>query len=365
MIGPQDLAAYLIDIGLLTADAVTENRVTITEAARRNQNYRVQVEPDASYFVKQGMNDPIDGQTVGTLINESEVLDFLHGLASSSLVPPRKYVYDPRHRLLVLELVESTENLRHYHARTNRFSVRLASAAGRALADLHNSSPVNRLPATLRPHRLPDVFHLTKPPLALFRGASAGIASLLHFIQQFPDLGQAVDDLGHRWRFSHLTHGDPRWDNWVLRSGQRGRPLALVDWEFATVGDPAWDIGCLIGDYLTTWVLSIPEVSGVPIDRAAAFATCPIERIRPPITALWDGYAKQRGFVETEAMEQQTMLQCSAAKLLDAASERMVSSRRLTAQTGALVQLAFNIFADPSATAGQLFEQRPLLERAG
>src|SRR3712207_8786837 len=40
-----------------------------------------------------------------------------------------------------------------------------------------------------------------------------------------------------------LVHNDFRFDNVVLDADEPTRPVALLDWEMATVGDPLMDLG--------------------------------------------------------------------------------------------------------------------------
>lgn len=47
-----------------------------------------------------------------------------------------------------------------------------------------------------------------------------------------------------------LIHNDFRFDNVVLDDADPTRPIALLDWELATVGDPLMDLGCT----LSYWV---------------------------------------------------------------------------------------------------------------
>ncbi len=60
-----------------------------------------------------------------------------------------------------------------------------------------------------------------------------------------------------------LVNHDMKWDNIALQpSGSGFRPV-LVDWELAGLGDPAWDLGCLLAEHRIR-----SEVSE-PLDGAA------------------------------------------------------------------------------------------------
>jgi thiamine kinase-like enzyme len=39
-----------------------------------------------------------------------------------------------------------------------------------------------------------------------------------------------------------VVHGDVRWNNALLADRGSGEQVVLIDWEFAQMGDPAWDL---------------------------------------------------------------------------------------------------------------------------
>jgi aminoglycoside phosphotransferase (APT) family kinase protein len=47
------------------------------------------------------------------------------------------------------------------------------------------------------------------------------------------------------WRARCLIHGDLKHDNVLIRRGTGGLEVAIVDWEMARIGDPAWDLAAL------------------------------------------------------------------------------------------------------------------------
>lgn len=46
-----------------------------------------------------------------------------------------------------------------------------------------------------------------------------------------------------------LVHHDLKWDNVVLSGPAGARRPVLLDWEMAGLGDPAWDLGCLLAEH--------------------------------------------------------------------------------------------------------------------
>jgi aminoglycoside phosphotransferase (APT) family kinase protein len=69
-------------------------------------------------------------------------------------------------------------------------------------------------------------------------------------------------------RGAALIHNDYKYDNLVLDPADLARIVALLDWEMATVGDPAMDLGSTLG----YWV----DEADPPDLRAMAFGPTPL-----------------------------------------------------------------------------------------
>lgn len=87
-----------------------------------------------------------------------------------------------------------------------------------------------------------------------------------------PDLEQTME-----WLDAHqpddvrrcLIHNDFRLDNIVYDPADPTRPIGLLDWELATVGDPLMDLGCTLGYWIQaddegTFQLTRMQPSNVP-----------------------------------------------------------------------------------------------------
>jgi hypothetical protein len=368
MISRNEVAGHLMVRGLLSAEAIVDGRVRVVDASRRNYNCQVISDGGPSYFVKQqGSHSTLVSGMAGTVAYEAAVLSLLHTSAHDRKLNqylPRLIDYDAISGALVLESIPNAENLRHYHVRIGRIPVWAAEAIGKALGTLHAHGARLRLTstATLSEHK-PEVFSLNPPTLELLRATSAGNTALIAFIQRFPQLGAMVQVVGRSWRADQLIHGDPRWDNWLLRRANGRRPrLTLVDWELASMGDPGWDVGSVFGEYLASWILSIPSLPGVPLDRAVLHATCTLEQVQPAMRRFWEEYSRARGLDPAGTLGRTELLRAlcfTAAKLIHVGSELMHRAHELTSSVGALLQVASNLLADPEEAAAQLVRPGP------
>jgi aminoglycoside phosphotransferase (APT) family kinase protein len=355
MLSHDSVVAHLVRRGLLADEDVVERELRVIDASRRNHNLRVLAAAGQSYLVKQGRRD---GDGPGTVRYEAavyEVLDRISGDAAAHV--PRSFGCDARESILVLELIAEAENVRENVIRTGTAAGPIGAAIGDALGRVHARIENVAVPATgaMLVRRLPDVFAFTRPSLGMLYDTSAGNAALMRLVQHNRSLSDGLDALAEAWRPQILIHGDPRWENWLIERSDEGTPprLVLIDWEFAGLGDPAWDVGSVLCEYLAYWVRSIPELPGTMPQRAMQHTDVPLERVQPVMRALWLAYARRR--LPADLDEELTLVtRFAAAKLVQFAAEQAHTAASLTASTGALLQLAANIFADPACAAREL-----------
>ena len=75
---------------------------------------------------------------------------------------------------------------------------------------------------------------------------------IIALLQTDRELGAALDRIADEWWPGALIHGDVRFENVLAIGSQPGfdANVCLVDWETATFGDPCWDLGCLIAEFV-------------------------------------------------------------------------------------------------------------------
>ena len=108
------------------------------------------------------------------------------------------------------------------------------------------------------------------------------------------ELCDELEALRASWSEESIIHGDIRWDNCLVerdRIARRWRRLELIDWEVCGAGDPSFDLGAFLGEYLLAWLQSIPIADPAAPGRLLAHARIPLRRMRPAVRAFWDAYA--------------------------------------------------------------------------
>jgi aminoglycoside phosphotransferase (APT) family kinase protein len=96
-----------------------------------------------------------------------------------------------------------------------------------------------------------------------------------------------------------LVHGDYKLDNVVVDPADRGRLVAVLDWEMATLGDPLSDLVNVV-----LWWDGVRDTEGVPFAAVPAAADG-----FPPSTRLLDRYAAATG-ADLEALPWYLGLAC-------------------------------------------------------
>jgi hypothetical protein len=123
------------------------------------------------------------------------------------------------------------------------------------------------------------------------------------FYQRYPEIGAAIEALNHSFLPNCVVHNDPRFANFLLHDFQsfqlslhsfEAHPakatVRLIDWEKWNWGDPAYDLGQLIANYLQLWLKSLPVSSNLDLATTLSRAKVPLVAVQPSIAALIQAY---------------------------------------------------------------------------
>ncbi len=344
MLGQEEVAGYLLRRGLLTAEAVVGGEVVVREISSRNRNFAVEVDGGPSYLVKQGRS----AEGAATVAREAAVLEELVTRGDELQIHlPGLVGYDPAEGLLVLELLREAEDLRTRQARLEAFPAALGEQLGSALGTLHREMREKYPEAPT-----PWVLSIHRPDSSVFRDASAANLELIAIVQNDEGLGEKLDELRHDWRVETLIHQDAKWENCLVTEDDR---LYLIDWELAVAGDPHWDLGTALGQYLSAWLFSIPVVGGEPPERLPTLARSPLDAMKPALRTCCEAYARAadgRSVLGDEPL--QRTVAYAGARLIQSAFEASQFDQRLNSAAILHLQLGSNLMRRPAAAAEQL-----------
>ena len=394
MLTPAEVVPYLLRQGLVSPQTVVAGDVRVIDATRRNANYKLVSAGGPSYLLKQGVGPEraamVDGEAA---VYRRLGADGGPAGGRFGRYLPRLCLHDAADHVLVLELVRDARNLQEYHQRRGRCSPVLAAALGQALGMLHRLPGAPGDPAlpqgpgthaeqsTLRtieygainraatlnrsvepapdvvPRSAPGVLAIHRPDLALYHAASQANLHLIATIQRFPQFGALLDALRGLWQPRALVHYDMKWENVLVAPAGAGgrRTIKLVDWEAAGWGDPCWDTGSVIGDYLGFWLLSIPTTGVDPPDRFLELARYPLATIQPAMRRFWQAYSRHTGLEGAAAREALLCSVCyAAARLVQTAFEQGQGAVQLTGNALCFLQVSLNMLQRPDEAAVHL-----------
>jgi Phosphotransferase enzyme family len=354
---PQAVASFLLERGLVQRQCFVEGDLTVEDVSRRNVAYKVVSEAGPSYLVKQGLGS--DG--VAGIANEASIYRYFQSYAYTDdflTHLPRLYLYDSAKSVLVFELVADAQTVADYHVLRRRFPTALAETSGRLLADLHATPLPTRKSAVGKYLDPPWVLAIHRPYMTIFRDNSGAIVESIRVLQQFPDLGSLLDGLQDGWKPDAILHFDLKWDNCLLArkpTGSWRHRLRLVDWEFAGIGDPRWDVGSMLSEYLSFWVFWLPIASDTPPEQFVALTRYPLDLMQPAACAFWNAYKHRSRMDPGEAREFLSVaVRYAAARLIQTAIESLQDASEITSNAPFLFQLSFNILKRPAEAASRL-----------
>lgn len=294
-----NLLAYLTDVGLATEADVVDHELSIFELGRRNRNFRVMRTKGTSLFVKQV---PVVAlETSLSLMREAAAGQLAleqTGLPTLAAVMPRLHRYDPRHHVLVHQVIPEARCIAELLLRADGIACDLVGAVAATLGRIHaESSQAGSLAPVAQAL-------LGEPPWVLELGAKAerfmpamsgATRELVGAIRSSAVLSAGLASLGRDWRRSALMHGDFKWDNIVVApAGDGGHQLYFVDWELCNVGDPLWDVAGLMAALIQIWLLG-GAVGGDSQPVAQQACALPIGFVHGAAVCAWNAYRAEAG----------------------------------------------------------------------
>ena len=333
--------------GLIDDETLLRADVELRVADRRNTNTVVVIDGVPRWFAKQARS----GSPAHLVEHEAGLLS--RWLDDRRLATPRLVAYDAPRCVAITAFVDDAETLAARLERLGRLNLAIARQLGRQLARLHARlrwSAARPASFELRPTP-PWCYSLAAPLAETLADASAGSLRLLARVQSTA-LAEALDRLTAAWQPTTLVHNDLKFDN-VLVGRSRPFEITIADWETGASGDPAWDVGSLVGEFLTAWLASMSPDRDASIDEIRASATRPLAAMLPVIRAYLDAY--RAGADASPEFLYRTVAN-AGARVLQSAYESLQDHRSLTPLSALQMQLAVNIISRPEQAAVRLLE---------
>lgn len=289
-----------------------EDSSRIEHKIGRNFNLLLSLPNRRTLLVKQECYAP-SGKTAGGFLNEWQSQKFLQhfsDLTHLRLFTPEVIHFNAEHSIIVFNYLRDYRDLIDFYTKENVFPTTIASTLGAILAEFHRATfnrqeyrdffsqeresvPVNGgIPHIIRK------FDRISPDV--FGQVPADGLKFFALYQRYESLRTAIAQLTDSIEPCCLTHNDMKLNNILLHDDweqilQEETPsdrsiIRLIDWERCSWGDPAFDLGMLIGSYLLLWLKSLVVSKSIAIEDSLRMAVTPLEQLQPSITALAIAY---------------------------------------------------------------------------
>lgn len=344
-----DQVAELIAAGLVEPGEVVAGDVVIRERAGRRGGLAIQRGHGDAWFLKRDAPSPAGG----ALRHEARVLRELERHPSLAGLAPAVRSFDPRQGELVTRLIPGV-SLRDAASPDAGVPADAAAELGSALGRLHQTQGGAHAiaPESSAP---PWALSLHRPRARDLASLSPASLELVRLLQRQGGTCARVDALRAGWRAQTLIHGDLRWDNVIRRGVGAGPPggICLVDWESAGIGDPAWDVGSVLGQLIGDWVQSETRRAGGPEDRLPRDQGGEMARVHATAAAFWGAYV-EGGTDEAPAELLGRAVRYGGVRLLQLAVEIAQSSTAPGWASLSHLQVGANVLDGPELAAAAL-----------
>jgi thiamine kinase-like enzyme len=299
LLNKTNIFGYLADLGYHSDNINTK----VEPVAAKNFNLLLSITESLQLLVKQERHNR-DGKSAGEFLVESRI----HKLARD--FPALNYWqssisellhFDRDNSILVFRYLSNYRDLMDFYTKENIFDDRIAREIGTLLATFHRDT-YNR-----------SIYHQaivndnTKSETSIVKALINSLERLTPEIfgivpdeglkfyalyQRYDSLGQSLVELGDAMQACCLTHNDLKLNNILLHEKWKSeiQSVRIIDWERATWGDPAFDLGTLIASYLQMWLASLIVSKSLSIEESLSLAITPLTLVQPSIAALTRAY---------------------------------------------------------------------------
>jgi Phosphotransferase enzyme family len=349
IINIENVIPYLLDKNLLEVKSIIEGDLKVIDISRNNRNINVLRNHRKSYLLKQ----PSIYDSVETIQREANFYNFIKSdphFKSLTNTFPHFINFDQENKILITEFINHAQSLTEYYSSQygdgDQLDKRPAYSLGKIMAKYHHlfKDYITHPKLSFFCKSQPFIFFISRPSSKIFANISLANLKLIKIIQEYSKLSDYLNDMIKEWQILTLIHGDLRWNNVIISKKDRSRSLQtiLVDWEFADIGDPAWDIGGVLNDFLSLWIFSLPYA----IKGTSKIATnSSLKNIQPVIRAFWHAYSKATLLDYSMATDllKRSMKYC-AAQLVLRVYELHQWSRDLSNNAITMLQTSIKIF---------------------
>jgi hypothetical protein len=372
ILDPDNVFEYLANLNYCQIADRENTQVTLVPA--KNLNLLMTFNDGKTLLVKQENRD-YQGQTKGEFWAAWQMQELIKSVPEfgdciGKFLPELLY-FDLDNSITIVNYLTDYQDLYRYYLDVELFPIEIASAIGRVLANIH-SQTFNRekhrqfltksIASSIDPSKTYAdgiIRRLSRITPDIFAMMPVECLQFFKLYQRFPSLSQAIADLRQTIVPSCLTHNDLKLNN-ILLDLQWQQPesqlIKLIDWERTAWGDPAFDLGCLLGSYLEIWLDGMAISNSLSINESLQLATTPLELLQPSLSALVEAYLS--GFPEITIAHPDYLdrvIQFAGLSLIQRI-EIIIDEDRVFGNRGIIIlQVAKQLLCAPQAARSTLF----------
>lgn len=391
-LGSANVLLYLIERGICSSRDLLVN---VEQLLGKNMNLLVHLSRPGSsgvttdqYMVKQGpigrSGIPKDG-----FLEEwrySQLLRCHDELAALQALVSQPIAYDQENEILVYRFFKCYRDLGDFYSDSQLFPPAIAAAMGASLAMLHGAtfqhkdyllqldpdSPSLDPSQVRKPNYRHELGQLTP---SIFQRVSIDGLKFYELYQSSRELADAISKLEQESQGCCLIHGDLKFNNillhddwlsWiphVLPCSASSLLLAeglgvvrFIDWEQWTWGDPAFDVGAIVADYLRAWLRSVMLCRGVDLAVALKLATVPLEMVQPSLQAFLQAYSAQFPLIHDQWPDfSNRVLQFAGLGLIQMIQTKLHYHEPFGTVEKSMLQVAKSLLCQPEAARQMIF----------
>jgi thiamine kinase-like enzyme len=303
ILSSQNVFDYLIERDLCNSEAQSESQ--IEQKYAKNFNLLLSLPNGRKLLVKQ---EPLnrEGKTSGEFLREWQIQELLQQFPELSQISSwisEGIHFNQENSIIIFKYLDNYLDLMDFYVKENIFPTEIAASIGTILAKIHRltlgcrdyqdfllqnqDNQLHNIAAHL-------VKNLERIGPEIFGLVPADGLKFFALYQRYDSLGKAIAELGTSVSPCCLVHNDLKLNNILLSNdweqNSNYQIVRLIDWERCIWGDPALDLGTLIGSYLHLWLSSLITSKAMGIDESLRMATTPLEQLQPSLAALAIAY---------------------------------------------------------------------------
>jgi Phosphotransferase enzyme family len=380
ILNQHNISEYLAGIGY----ANLTDRISTIDA--KNLNILVEVTDGRYLLVKQEIHDDLgesEGEFWAAWRIERLVKYFPKLDTKIAKLLQRLLHFDPKNSILIIEYLHDYVDLSRHYIQERQFPIAIPSAIGHLLAAMHLQTfeqleyqqfldpDCNRLEwqgqTDLRESSelstsytaIDIIQRLGRITPRVFATMPLECLQFFRLYQRFPSLTQAITDLGRSIVPSCLIHNDLKLNNILLDldwQSPDSQVIKLIDWERASWGDPAFDLGCILGSYLEIWLDGLAISNILSIDESLQLANAPLELLQPSLFSLVQAYLDAFPAITIDRPDYLTRsIQFAGLALIQRIEITIDEQQRLGDRGIVMLQVAKQLLCTPQAAIKTLF----------